>query len=406
MLKVRENFEPEHTMEEYKLKKIGKSFKNAGKTLEKGAKTVGKGIEKGAKTVGKGIEKGVGSIASGFGGFLGPLAAIPKALMEIPKALMKIPEAIFKLFDAIIGVFKFLGRVITNPGSLLEFFVRLLLVIAFLPFAILYEIPVGDLRAMELFLYPFVLAFFTYYNVVLYAFFAILICVFGLGFDVHVTRGHIYPIIYRLFLATENSPAAWYSVGGYHNANRNERMILAFRECDDNYLPDKAFGKLTCTRNLEGTPAFCPQANIYRVFKNLGLKTPTAPRNFYPGPEFIDMTASGRRRVTNKYKKMKLHFYKSCDAKMAPYDNVTKNICRNASFLPITNAKKRQLQALCYNTYCRNGRREQFCHRTTNIAMENQSPSTNIVDRTVFLSGSLTLVTIFTVWLATHAEKA
>ena len=48
---------------------------------------------------------------------------------------------------------------------------------------------------------------------------------------------------------------------------------------------------------------------------------------------------------------------------MKTYDPVIKNICRTSD---ITNVNKsKNLNDLCYNTYCSNGKRDIFCHKYT-----------------------------------------
>ena len=142
---------------------------------------------------------------------------------------------------------------------------------------------------------------------------------------------------------------------------------------------------------MEGEPKFCPQANIYRVYKNLGMKTPYKPRQFLPDMQFLDMNSSGRRRQVAKYKKMKLRFYEQCDEKMQPYDDLVKNICRNVDFLEITNTQKQQIKGICYDTYCVNGRREQFCHRMTpkHLSVSELKVPESYTSRTLMLSGSV-----------------
>lgn len=364
-----------------------KSFKKFGKGIKKG-------VEKGVKSVGKAAKKAAGGI---LGPIIGPIKDIAKGVTSIPKFFQKFFDMFSNLFKFVVTIFKFLITVITNPFKLVEFFARLLIVVALLPIVIMYNIPIGGLKLMELFIYPFVLLYFTCWNVVLYVVFVALTVVFGMGLDVAICRGRLYPLFYRYFIAVENSPSAWYEVGGYQSKNRNDRIVLAFRECGDNYVPDPNSAKLTCVRKMEGEPKFCPQANIYRVYKNLGMKTPYKPLEFIPDVTFLQMNSSGRRRQIAKYKKMKLRFYEECDEKMRPYDDLTKNICRNVDYLELKNTQKSQIKGLCYDTYCRNGRREQFCHKMTPRALSNTNVPTTFVSRTLFLSGSVTFLACFLV---------
>ena len=385
-------------------------FKKIGKAVKKGTKKVVKGTKKVVKGASKAVSKAVS------GGFFAPIVGFIESIVSGIVAIPAVFAGLFtKLFSVIRDVFgdlfkyfkKFIWMLgdffkllfvilkamimaITDPFKLIELFARLLILIVLLPVVILYNIPIGKLKLAELLIYPLILLFFTVVNIVLFLVFCALTVVFGMGFDVSICRGRLYPLFYRYFIAVENSPSAWYEIGGYHGKNRNERILLAFRECGDNYIPDPHTAKLTCLRKMEGEPKFCPQANIYRVYKNLGMKTPFKPREFVPDMQFLDMNSSGRRRQITKYKKMKLRFYEQCDEKMHPYDDVVKNICRNVDFLEMTNTQKYQIKALCYETYCRNGRREQFCHKMTpkELSQSTDVPTT-YVSRTLFLSGSV-----------------
>lgn len=403
--------------------KVKKAFKK--KTWKKGfKKTIGDGAKGAVKTVGDGVKDAANSVADAAGGFFGPIikyitkiakgiADIPsmigkivKSIIEIPMTIFNILKGVFKggfafftqflnifmsLFQLLLLVPKMIIMAMKNPLKLIELFARLLIVITMLPLVIMYNIPIGKLKMAELFIYPPILLFFTLWNTKLFLLFSALTVVFGMGLDVELCRGRLYPLFYRFFVAVENSPSAWYQIGGYHGKNRNERILLAFRECGHNYVPDPKTAKLTCLRKMEGEPKFCPQANIYRVYKNIGMKAPYKPRQFVPDMQFLDMNSSGRRRQIAKYKKMKLRFYQECDEKMQPYNDLVKNVCRNVDFLEITNTQKKQIKGICYDTYCINGRREQFCHKMTpkHISISEREVPTRYTTRALFLSGSV-----------------
>ena len=403
-------YDPDNPLIEGGFKKFSKSankgLSETGKTITKGGKTVVKGASKVANDAAKAVTDGffgpiIGFIKSIVSGILAIPAAFAGLFAKLFSVIKDVFNDLFKYFKKFLSmlgdffklffvILKAIIMAITDPFKLIELFARLLLLIVLLPVVILYNIPIGKLKLAELVIYPFILLFFTVVNMVLFLVFSALTVVFGMGFDVTICRGRLYPLFYRYFIAVENSPSAWYEIGGYHGKNRNERILLAFRECGDNYIPDQHTAKLTCLRKMEGEPKFCPQANIYRVYKNLDMKTPFKPREFIPDMQFLDMNSSGRRRQIAKYKKMKLRFYEQCDEKMHPYDDVVKNICRNVDFLEMTNTQKYQIKALCYETYCRNGRREQFCHKMTPKELsQNTAIPTSYVSRTLFLSGSV-----------------
>ena len=277
---------------------------------------------------------------------------------NVAHVLIKIIKDVARIF---IDVFKVIGY-LKNPRDVLFFIVKIIVVILFLPLFIMYLIPVGKLNLAEIFLYPWVLIYFSQYAFLTFVVVWLWLTIFQF-LDVYIFKGWIYVLLYRYVFACENAPRAWYEKGGYAQKNRSERMLLAFQACGDNYLPD-ALG-LTCVRQPEAMPKFCPQSNIYRVLKDRPVRTPVTPTTFMPDPDFLAAKGAKRRKILNEWMARQRKFYDQCDAKMRPFDAISMNVCRNSDRLGLNPAQERMLQSVCYETYCRNGRREQFCHKST-----------------------------------------
>ena len=155
-------------------------------------------------------------------------------------------------------------------------------------------------------------------------------------------------------------------------------MFLAFKPCSDNYKPDRATGGLMCARKFNEEPGFCLQANIERVRQQLGVKTPVVPGAFMPNREFLQATKSKRRRIISDYKKMKENYYNNCENTMRDYNELSKNVCRLYPEITANYTDRRNMESLCYQAYCSNGKREPFCYKYTKekLLVHSQVPGT------------------------------
>lgn len=300
------------------------------------------------------------------------------------KELGSIIGEIFKFLKMVMKILIKLIKLITKPTEFIVFFVKIIVAFIMILFKLVFYLVKlngskdGVYLIGEFIAYNIVLVFTTIFNFswfkVLFVFTYIIMVL-----DLYVFKGSLYSFLYWLFGATENSPRAWYMRTGYHYGqdtcksetcdnnfqNKAKRMFFAFNACGDNYKPDRGSAGLMCARKLTQEPGFCLNANIERVRQGLPVKTPIIPGEFFPSNEFLDATKMKRRRMINDFKKMKANFYNNCENTMKNYNDLTKNICRMYAGVVATDSERRKLEALCYNTYCSNGIREQFCYKYT-----------------------------------------
>lgn len=308
-----------------------------------------------------------------FGGIANPFKELGSIIGEIFKFLKMAMKILIKLI-----------KLITKPTEFLVFFVKMIVAFFMIFFKLVWYLVKlhgskdGVYLIGEFLAYNIVLVFTTIFNFswfkVLFVFTYIIMVL-----DLSVFKGSLYSFLYWLFGATENSPRAWYLRAGHHYGqdtcksetcdnhfqNKAKRMFFAFNACGDNYKPDRDSAGIMCARKLSQEPGFCLNANIERVRQGLPVKTPIVPGEFLPNQEFLDATKMKRRRMINDFKKMKTNFYNNCENTMNPYNDLTKNVCRMYAGVVATDRERRKLEALCYNTYCSNGRREQFCYKYT-----------------------------------------
>ena len=352
---------------------------------------------------------GFGSFAKSVGGgmfdaILGPLKDIVNAIKDIVNIGNKIKEFFEYLWDLFRQAIQ---KIIyySNPNNLVKLIVTILIFILLAIIVIIYRIPIGKLYLIEFaIIYPYLLIF---YSIMMITFGIIsVVSLYIIKYiDIKIFKGKLYPVVYRYFIACENEPSAWYKTGTYYDGNKNTRMIMAMKECDVHYKPDKLTGNFTCKRKLDSEPRFCPQSNIYRIYKNLPTITPLEPKKFSPDYNFLQKTSYGQKTFIDNYKKMKQDYYTQCNEKMGAFDNVTKNICRNYQEEGFSNNK---LNNLCYNTYCRYGRREPFCNNLTKpeeITEDELKPET-IFFKLIFISFNILVIgTILYLLLKSYLPK-
>lgn len=343
----------------------------------------------------------VNEIAGAFGG--GGGGGIPGLNLDgLIKPLTDIPRKITDIFNSIRDIVNFLINTIGNFintilqiftarfwEDLLENLVKFIILIFLLFLCITYGIPLGNsyehMLLGELPLYLSILISASIIYKILYSVLVVLTIIIKY-IDISLLKGKFYVFLYRWFGACENAPNAWYTHGGYHYKNKNERMIFAFLKCSDNYGPDPYTKRLFCVRKYMQEPKFCPQANIFRLKENMNVKYPIQPGSFYPSLTFMDSTTNVRKKMIKDFKKMKFNFHNHCESSMADYSPMTKNVCRLYTNL-LPSSKKSEMEKLCYNNWCINGKREQFCYKFTNVQKEYTSTNNNsYLSRMIFVS--------------------
>lgn len=306
-------------------------------------------------------------VFSGVGDFFKEVGNFFKSCLDLFKHIGRFFKNIITFLSTMIKLIFKLFTLISRPVEFIEFAIKLVILAYLGTIGLLYNLgKKRDYRYMvlgEWFVYQmligrgFLVAFFSW------LIYTVSTIIFGLFIDVQIFRGRLYTLWYSFFAACENSPQAWYEYSSYHYGNRNERLFWAYYKCDENYYPDKRTGRVLCKKLSTSEPKFCPQANIYRLYDGLKPKTPYFPKNFNFDLDYIQAKDTKRRDMITDHKLMKQSFYDNCNHVMQTYDPVIKNICRTSDIANDNNTK--DLNDLCYNTYCSNGKRDIFCHKYT-----------------------------------------
>lgn len=377
----REGFQPEKEM-------VAEHFV---KDLVDGAKDAGDAFKEGAKDTGDAFKDAAGAVGDFFGGGGGILDLLKKAVNFFKDIVDFLKNTIGNFIKIIEAFIKTVSQIFTEQfwTNLLENLVKFIILIFLLLLCITYGIPLGNsydnMLLGELPLYLMILTWMSIRFCIVYIV-LVMLTIIVKYMDITLLKGKFYVFLYRWFGACENAPNAWYTHGGYHYKNKNEKMIFAFLKCGENYGPDPHTKRLFCVRKYMQEPKFCPQANIFRLKEQMNVKYPIKPGSFYPSLTFMDSTTNVRKKMIKDFKKMKFNFHNHCESSMEDYNSMTKNICRlYTNLLPFS--KKSEMEKLCYENWCVNGKREQFCYKLTNVEKEHLSNiNDNYLSRMIFVS--------------------
>ena len=300
-----------------------------------------------------------------------------KAILKIFNFFKKIGEFIIELAILAIDILKKLSQLIFKPQKLIKFITEILILCVSLVVSIVGNIKLGGAKGDEIaFRVKHLVAYlggcfvyFWFYLLLYYSprvpFYAVFYWI-QFYIDIAVYKGSISSFYYKWLDACENPPDDWYTVTGYHEGNKNaSNSMIGYKSltCPQGYKIDNFSGSM-CIKKESYEPNMCPQANIYRMYHaNLNPTYPLRPLPFSPSSKFANNSTQKRYAELKEYNTKKKEFYDNCSVTMKPYDNVTKNICRNLDTYQGSALKKDELESLCHDTYCGHGNYEAFCYK-------------------------------------------
>lgn len=318
------------------------------------------------------IIKPLRAVLTAFGffklvGFLEKIVEIIFGVLEFFLNLITIVadllEFIVKFFMIIIEIFTKIGYYITRPFKLLILLIKLFITFVTCMLGFVYHsFEIGDnLKAVEWILYSSII--FT-----IYQFFMLIHMVFWVVWRVFIeylilnnidkaTGGAISTFMYKYFEACENPPDAWYMTPGWHKGNKNSKYIFAYNACEAGYTANNVSG-LFCQKNSPYELEVCPQANLYRLMDGKETKGKLHNPNFNSNTqEFLKKNSLGKARMIDNYVDEIKTNNKTCSQTMKSKDTILKTYCSKS-----TNDKS-VASKLCYDIYCKNDKREPFCHK-------------------------------------------
>lgn len=276
-------------------------------------------------------------------------------------------EFIVKFFMIIIEIFTKIGYYITRPFKLLIILIKLFItfVTCFIGF-VYHSFEIGDnLKAVELIIYLTILnIMYSFVFLIHLAYWVVwkLFVEYTLLRSIDVWRGgFISTFMYKYFIACENPPDAWYMTPGWHKGNKNTKYIFAYNPCAAGYKTNNISG-LFCKKNSPYELDVCPQANLYRIIDGKETKGKLRNPTFNPNTqEYLKKNSLGKSRMITDYIEEIKTTNAVCTKTMKSKDTILKTYC--AKIPTDTLNSQSQSNQLCYDIYCRNNKREAFCHK-------------------------------------------
>lgn len=193
----------------------------------------------------------------------------------------------------------------------------------------------------------------------------------------------------------ENNPDKWYKYPSYAYGNSYYRMFFCTFRCAENYDPWTFLGIFDfCTRIPKMKPAFCPQQNIFKIYKNELVSTNSHYKDFEINLKTANMTKDQRMQYLTRIKLSREEFKDSCkycfenDVNMdsmftttQSYNHITRFLCKYTGQLAKNNPLRyKQICDICTNMY--GGDLPAYGHKntfnTTEYAKEDESEGVTV----------------------------
>lgn len=180
----------------------------------------------------------------------------------------------------------------------------------------------------------------------------------------YVTKGKLNKLV-----LCQNSPLSWYQVANYHLGNKFERSLFCKSACAPGYQPDELTGEF-CNRINKGSPSYCPQAEIMRIFSNFSrYDTKYIYDNFDPTTSFWFnfMTPEQKENEYKNYYLKRQQFFTKCNDSLGNYNNVSLSLCaaldmmKKNNYNGMSDRDIARLQAVCNQGFCNSKSRFFFC---------------------------------------------
>lgn len=169
----------------------------------------------------------------------------------------------------------------------------------------------------------------------------------------------------------QNSPESWFKTPNFHYTNKYERGIFCSKPCLARYKPDTT--GLGCEKLPKAYPAYCPQAEIMRLYtgKRADKAYKFADFNVFTNLKYLKRTPLRREFLLKNHYIEKIKFMNSCKENMSEYNSVALGICSSIDIIPddklnafTSNMSKREinrLRSVCKQAFCNSVNNYPFC---------------------------------------------
>jgi hypothetical protein len=315
-------------------------------------------------------EFGIGDVTGAVSG------AVTGAVDQVKNKAEAIKEEGMAFWDDL-NPFKWISDIIGSLGGIIDFFKKLLALITnpakFLPLLLMYILGFGLWVGVLLWykivsIWPFIEGiFFLYYFVIVIlveliislVFFAIFIifCVIAVGMWIAdlATFGLV-----RWLTRCENHIDAWFKQANFAYDNVAKRLLFAQLPCASRFKPQGFW----CVRQPSWDPDYCPQQQIYRIYKGMGVSSPWIMDKINENTSFKLMNPAQKAEALKTFFQNRQGFLNKCSKTLSQHKHIIRCICANYKNIKLENESDRALLApLCKQVFCYSADKESFCSR-------------------------------------------
>ena len=294
-----------------------------------------------------------------FGGIPNPIDKVKEGLDKAKDVLEDLNPFAFLKHLATLGDFiKKVLQLITDPKK----FLALLLAWVF-GFAIwvvvflLYSIwNIWPLREVPFFLFYFVTVILVELIISL-VMFAIFLIFCAIAIIMWILDLATFGLV-RWLTRCENHVDAWFKQANFAYGNVAKRMVFAQLPCASRFKPNGFW----CVRQPSYDPDFCPQQQIFRIYKGLGVSSPWILDKINEDTAFKLSTPAKKEEALKKFFQTRQAFLNQCGGALHPYKHMIRCVCANYDKIKLENESDRELlPPLCKQVFCEAGDKESFC---------------------------------------------
>ena len=173
----------------------------------------------------------------------------------------------------------------------------------------------------------------------------------------------------KYMVLCQNPPSAWFTTPNHHLGNRYIRGLFCSKPCMEGYRPD--MGPSLCRREPMFKPAYCPEAEIMRLYtkykndKNFMYKDFPTVGNL----RYLSQNPIERRRLLARYYGDKVEYLSKCNKEMQEHKTVPLHVCMSLDVLEdnelnqLSKQTVEKLRRVCQETYCTANSNYPFCNK-------------------------------------------
>lgn len=163
----------------------------------------------------------------------------------------------------------------------------------------------------------------------------------------------------RAVTRCEDAPDVWYKRGNWQHNNFVNSMFMCQYPCATRFKPQYGF---ICKRMDRLEPSYCPQSQIYRMYRGEALVGPSMMSEYKPDLDFWRQKPEERKEIVKAFFQKRQAFLQNCSNKMERFDPLIRNVCANWDTVTLPNGSDRELlRGLCCQAFCQRSPSADFC---------------------------------------------